>query len=165
MLSGGDIYTGLERGVIDATEWVGPYHDYLMGFYQIAKYYYTPGWHEMGSELEFIANKEKFNALPADLQEILRTAILRLNQWVLSQFEAQNSIYLEKLVGEEKVDLRQFPKDVMEKLKRYTKEVIHELVESDAFTKRVYESYDAFRKRAAFWARSSEKIFYDEMLS
>lgn len=165
LLSGGDIYTGLERGVIDATEWVGPYHDYLMGFYQIAKYYYTPGWHEMGSELEFIANKEKFNALPADLQEILRTAILRLNQWVLSQFEAQNSIYLEKLVGEEKVDLRQFPKDVMEKLKRYTKEVIHELVESDAFTKRVYESYDAFRKRAAFWARSSEKIFYDEMLS
>ncbi len=165
LLSGGDIYTGLERGVIDATEWLGPYHDYLMGFHEIAKYYYSPGWHETGSELEIMANKEKFEELPSDLQEIIRTATLRMNHWVLSQFETQNALYLEQLVQEEKVDLRQFPTSVMAGLKRYTAEVIQELVESDPFTKKVYENYAKFSKRAALWARSSEKVFYDEILS
>lgn len=165
LLSGGDIYTGLERGIIDATEWIGPYHDYLMGFYQIAKYYYAPGWHETGSELEIIVNKRKFEELPSDLQEIIRTAALRMNQWVLSQFEAQNSFYLEKMVQEEKVDLRQFPEDVIAELKRHTREVILELVESDPFTKKVYDNYEAFSRRAAFWAKSSEKVYYDEILS
>ena len=165
LLSGGEIYTGLERGVIDATEWIGPYHDYTMGFHQIAKHYYAPGWHETGSELEIIVNKKKFEELPSDLREIIRSAAHRMNQWVLSQFEAKNSTYLEKLVKEEKVDLRQFPADVLNELKRYTYEVIEELVEADPFTRKVYENYEAFRKRSAFWAKSSEKVFYDEIQS
>ena len=70
-VAGGEIYTNLERGVIDATEWIGPYHDYLMGFYQVAKYYYYPGWHEPGGVLEMIVNKKKFYNLPSDLQEII----------------------------------------------------------------------------------------------
>ena len=64
-VAGGEIYTNLERGVIDATEWIGPYHDYLMGFYQVAKYYYYPGWHEPGGVLEMIVNKGKFQLLPS----------------------------------------------------------------------------------------------------
>ena len=70
LVSGGEIYTNLERGVLDATEWIGPYHDYLMGLHQVAKYYYYPGWHETGPALEMIFNKDKFNELPPDLREI-----------------------------------------------------------------------------------------------
>ncbi len=64
LLPGGEIYTGLERGILDATEWVGPYHDYIMGFHEIAKYYYYPGWHEPGTNFEFFVNQEKYEALP-----------------------------------------------------------------------------------------------------
>ncbi len=164
LLSGGDIYTGLERGLIDATEWIGPYHDYLMGFHQIARYYYAPGWHETGSEMEFIANKKLFDELPADLQAIVRTAALAINHWILSEFEAKNSIYLEKLLTEENVQLRQFPDEVLARLKVYTQEVIQAMVDADATARRVFEHYEAFRKRSSLWARSSEKIFYEEML-
>jgi len=164
LLSGGDIYTGLERGIIDATEWIGPYHDYLMGFHNIAKYYYAPGWHETGSEMEIIANKKLFDELPADLRAIIRTAALRMNHWVLSEFEAKNSIYLEKLIQEENVNLRYFPDDVLSQLKIFTKSTIQEMVDSNEAAKKVYENYEAFRKRSAIWAKASEKVFYNEML-
>jgi TRAP-type mannitol/chloroaromatic compound transport system substrate-binding protein len=163
LLSGGDIYTGLERGVIDATEWIGPYHDYIMGYHQIAKYYYTPGWHEPGSELEIIINKDKFNSLPADLQAIIRTAAYRMNHWVLMQFEANNSEYLNKLINNEAVDVRQFPDEVISQLKVLTKEVIEELIEKDSFAKRVYENYVAFKTKQALWANSSERIYYNAL--
>ena len=165
LLAGGEIFTGLERGVIDATEWIGPYHDYLMGFYQIAKYYYSPGWHETGSVLEMLVNKDKFNALPSDLQQIIRTAAYRANHWMLSEFEAKNAIYLEKLINEENVDLRQYPKEVLAQLKMYTKEVVEEAAKANEFSKKVYESYRSFMIKAAIWAKSSEKIFYDELMS
>lgn len=165
LLSGGEIYTGLERGVIDATEWIGPYHDYLMGFHQIAKYYYVPGWHEPSAELEIIINKEKYSELPPDLQEILKSAALRMNHWVLSQFEAKNSEYLEKLKTEENVDIRLYPTDVLKRLKDLTEEVIEELTSSDPFAKKVYENYQAFKKRTSFWANYSEKLYYDQLYS
>ncbi len=165
LLAGGEIFTGLERGVIDATEWIGPYHDYLMGFHQIAKYYYSPGWHETGSVLEILVNQNKFKELPTDLQQIIRTASYRANHWMLSEFEAKNAIYLEKLIMEEEVDVRQYPKEVLAQLKIYTKDVLEELANADAFTKKVYDSYRSFMKKAAVWAKSSEKIFYDELMS
>ena len=164
LLSGGEIYTGLERGVIDATEWIGPYHDYLMGFYQIAKYYYVPGWHEPSAELEVIINKEKYNELPADLQAIVQAAALRMNHWVLSEFEAKNAAYLQKLIEEEKVDIRHYPTEVLERLRFFTNEVIEELTSSDPFAKKVFDNYQSFRKRAAFWANSSEKLYYEQFL-
>lgn len=164
LLSGGEIYTGLERGVIDATEWIGPYHDYLMGFHQIARYYYVPGWQEPSAELEIIVNKEKFEELPADLQQILISGVMRMNKWLLSEFEAKNGLYLEKLITEEGVELRRYPSDVLSTLRKYTTEVLEELVESDAFAKKVYENYERFRKRAIFWANSSEKLYYEQFL-
>ena len=86
-VSAGEIYTNLERGVIDATEWIGPYHDYILGLHRVAKYYYTPGWHEPGALLEFFANSDAYNALPTDLQEILKTACFRVNDWVLARVQ------------------------------------------------------------------------------
>ncbi|MFQ5587105.1 MAG: TRAP transporter substrate-binding protein, partial [Thermodesulfobacteriota bacterium] len=71
---GGEIYTNLDRGVIDATEWVGPYHDYLMGFHKVARYYYYPGWHEPGTVLEVIINRGAFARLPKELQQVVRSA-------------------------------------------------------------------------------------------
>ncbi|RMF67997.1 MAG: TRAP transporter substrate-binding protein, partial [Calditrichaeota bacterium] len=128
LTAGGEIYTNLERGVIDATEWVGPYHDYLMGFYRIAKYYYYPGWHEPGPVLELIINKQAWESLPQDLQEIVRTAAARANVWMLSEFESKNNEYLQKLIREEHVQVRKFPQVVLTALRRYADEVIEEMI-------------------------------------
>lgn len=161
--AGGEIYTNLERGVIDATEWIGPYHDYKMGFHKIAKYYYAPGWHECGTALELIINKTKFEQLPADLQMIVRTAAARLNVWMLSEFEAQNSIYLEKIIAEGKVELRNYPSEVLEQLRVYTDETIAEITSQDADSKKIYDSYTSFRKKIINWSTLTEKVYYNNI--
>ncbi|MDH3709823.1 MAG: TRAP transporter substrate-binding protein DctP [Cyclobacteriaceae bacterium] len=164
LVAGGEIYTNLERGVIDATEWIGPYHDYKMGFHRVAKYYYYPGWHEPGPVLELIVNKSKFLKLPSDLQTIIRTAALRSNVWMGAEFDAQNFIYLDKIMEEGNVDIRPFPIEVLEKLRQYTDEVIQELVEQDADSKKVYQAYNAFRNGLNRWSAISEKEFYQKLM-
>ena len=163
LMAGGELYTGLERGIIDATEWIGPYHDYSMGFYQIAKYYYTPGWHEPGTALEFFINKDKYEELPKDLQAILQAAAARLNMWGLSQTEARNSVYLKKMIEEEKVDIRRFPSEVLTQLKSYTTEILEEVAESDPFSKKVYASFLDFRNKIVKWGEITEKVFYNDI--
>ena len=160
---GSELYTNLERGIIDATEWIGPYHDYKMGFQDIAKYYYSPGWHEAGSVLEYIVNKEKYDRLAPDLQSILQTAAQRANAWVLSEFEAKNSLYLTKILKEGKVQFKTFPKEVLHQLGLYTKEVLAEFVSKDALAKKVYTSYNAYRTQAIAWAQLTEKVFYNDL--
>ncbi|MFK7906042.1 MAG: TRAP transporter substrate-binding protein [Chitinophagales bacterium] len=160
---GSELYTNLERGVIDATEWIGPYHDYRMGFHKIAKYYYTPGWHELGTVLELGINKQSFEALPKDLQVILETASMRLNIWVLSEFEAKNVEYLEKIQSEGKVEIRKFPDEVIEQLRTYTNEVVAEFVESDPLAKKVYDSFHGFRTKIKAWSELTEKVFYEKI--
>jgi len=161
--AGSELYTNLERGVIDATEWIGPYHDYLMGFHEIAKYYYSPGWHEPGSNLEIIVNKRLFDNLEPDLKEILRTASFRLNMWILSEFEAKNNEYLQKILNESDVQVRRLSDDILVQMKKYTNETIQELVDSDAKTKKVYESYSKFQKDINAWSQYSEAAYYDMM--
>ncbi|MCP3933143.1 MAG: TRAP transporter substrate-binding protein [Bacteroidetes bacterium] len=163
LLAGGEIYTGLERGVIDATEWIGPYHDYLMGFHQIAKYYYSPGWHEAGTALEFFVNKQKFESLPTDLQTIILTAGARVNQWMLSEFETKNALYLKKMLEEEQVVIRQFPEEVLRQLRIYTDEILEEFTASDPSAKKVYESFQSYRKKAIEWSELTEKVFYNSL--
>lgn len=162
LLAGGEIYTGLERGIIDATEWLGPYHDMLMGFHEIAKYYYTPGWHEPGTMLEFFINKNLFDSLPADLKAILRTAAMHINLWVLSEMEAKNAEALGRLL-QSGITLRRFPDEVIERLRTYTEEVILELTEKDPASRKVYASYDAFRRPAAQYSEITEKAFYQRL--
>ena len=164
LLAGNELYTGLERGVIDATEWIGPYHDYKMGFYQIAKYYYTPGWHETGAILEFFFNKKQFDNLPKDLQSILEHAAARINHWMLCEFEAQNAYYLKLMVNEHGVQLRNFPDEVLAAFKGYTAEVIDELTQKDAFSKKVYESYRTFQKEINYWSAKTEQPFYNTLM-
>ncbi len=161
LVAGGEIYTNLERGVIDATEWIGPYHDYLMGFHQVAKYYYYPGWHEPGSVLELAINKPKFEALPSDLQEIVRTAAHRLNRWMSVEFDTKNGEYLEKIKKVEGLDLRKFPDVVLSTLKEKTDETIQELIASDPLSRRVYESFTTFRKQITPWTEIGDRVYYD----
>lgn len=159
----GELYTNLERGVIDATEWVGPYHDAKLGLNKVAKYYYTPGWHEPGTQLEFFANTEAHAKLPKDLKEILWTATLRVQAWVLAEFDAQNGSYLDKLKSEGTI-VKEFPMPVLKALKGYTEEAISELVGSDALANKVYKSYNAFRNKANAWSQVTEQAYYNKIL-
>ncbi|HRX29236.1 MAG TPA: TRAP transporter substrate-binding protein DctP [Saprospiraceae bacterium] len=161
--AGSEIYTNLERGVIDATEWIGPYHDYKMGFQNIAKYYYAPGWHEPGSNLEFMFNKREFDKLPLDLQTILEVCAAKLNLMVLSEFEAKNNIYLQKIKDESPAEVKILPKDVLNHLKNATDTVLRELIERDRFSRKVFESYSKFKTNIMNWSNISERLYYNDM--
>ena len=161
--AGSEIYTNLERGVIDATEWIGPYHDYIMGFHQIAKYYYYPGWHEPATAFEFFINKKDYNQLGNDLKSILQAAAARLNVRTVSEFEAKNNFYLEKIRSESDVEIRQYPQEVLDQLKVFSKEVITEIVDTDPFSKKVYDSYNKFQKSVGEWSKLTEKVFYNNL--
>jgi len=165
LVAGGEIYTNLERGVIDATEWIGPYHDYLMGFHQIARYYYYPGWHEPGPALELIVNKSKFEALPSDLQAIITAAAARSNTWVMAEFDSKNMVYLDKILKEGEVSLKAFPDEVISALRQYTNEVIQELTEDNEDCRKIYQSFDTFRKNIALWSTISEKNYYQILMT
>ena len=162
LLAGGEIYTGLERNVIDATEWLGPYHDTLMGFHEIAKYYYSPGWHEPGTMLEFFVNKELFERLPKDLQQIILTVGDATAIWVHSQMEAKNTAALAKFL-DMGIDIRQFPEEVLDQLRVYTEEAIAEITARDPMSRKVYTAYRDFQRKAANYSLLTEKAYYDKI--
>lgn len=161
--AGSEIYTNLERGVIDATEWIGPYHDYLMGFHQIAQYYYYPGWHEPGTILEIFVNKQKLEALPPDLQAMVKIATRAVNQWVLANAEAKNPEYLAKIRQDENVEVLPFPDEVLEAFRTATNEVIESMCSMDPMVRKVWDSYAGFKQLVSGWARISEKSYYDRL--
>jgi len=158
---GGEIFTNLERGVIDATEWVGPLHDLRLGLYKAAKYYYYPGWHEPGTYLEFFFNKKVFDGLPKDLQHIINAACMESEVWVLAQFEAQNGNALQELITKHKVQLERFPDDVLKKLRVMALEVNEEEAAKSPIGKKANEDFKAFSKIVGTWGTVSEKAYYD----
>ncbi len=164
LLPGGEIYTSLERGVIDATEWVGPCHDIRMGFYKVAKYYYYPGWHEPGSALELMINRKAYEALPADIKAAVDAAAAELNVMMLSEFETENAKALAELKKSHKVQLMRFPEEVLQGLKKLAAETIAETAAKDPQAKKVNEDFMAFKKQLAAWNSISEKSYYDSML-
>jgi TRAP-type mannitol/chloroaromatic compound transport system substrate-binding protein len=158
-LPGSELYTSLQTGVIDATEWVGPYNDLALGLHQVARYYYYPGWHETGSTLEFMVNRTAFDALPADLQAIVTYAARATNQDMLDEFTARNNKALQELVNTHGVQLRKFPDDVIVRLHQSSEEALQELADSDQMAARVYASYKAFLENVTRYHRISEQAY------
>jgi TRAP-type mannitol/chloroaromatic compound transport system substrate-binding protein len=158
-LPGGELFTSLQSGAIDATEWVGPYNDLAFGLYKAAKYYYYPGWHEPGTTLECMINKTALESLPADLQSIVLHAGRVANQDMLSEYTARNNQALQTLVNEHQVDVRRLPDEVLVKLRQLSDEVVGEIASKDAVSRKVYESFTAFRDQAVQWSNISERAF------
>lgn len=143
-MAGGEIFSSLQSGAIDASEWVGPYNDLAFGFYQAAEFYYSSVWHETGTALEFLVNEKALNSLPKDLQKIVEVAARAVNQDMLDEYNARNHNALQTLLTKHNVKLRQLPDDVMIALKQYSKEVIDEQVAADANFAKVWQSYNEF---------------------
>ena len=159
-IPGGELYTSLKTGVIDGTEWVGPYNDLTFGFHKIAKHYYYPGWHEPGANLEFVFNKQAWEALPDDLKTIIDVATQAVNQQLLNEYTALNNKSLQSLINEHDVKLELLPDDLLVALKKQSDLVIEELVVNDAEAKKVYASYSAFAKQVQQYHKVSEKAYY-----
>lgn len=158
-LPGAELFTALQTGAIDATEWVGPYNDLAFGLHKAAKYYYYPGWHEPGSMMEFTVNKQAFETLPKDLQAIVKVATRAVNQDMLDEYTARNNYALKELIGKHKVELRAYPKDVLMKLRNLSDEVLLEVAEKDAMTKKVYESFIAYKNNIQDYHSLTEQAF------
>jgi TRAP-type mannitol/chloroaromatic compound transport system substrate-binding protein len=158
-----EIFPSLERGVVDAAEFVGPVHDILLGLYKIAKFYYTPGWHEPGPVLDMFFNKDAYNALPVHLQKVLDVAAADLNIRTLAKFDAQSATALDTLVKEHGVQVKVYPEDVVQRIKEISKDVIEEEAAKDPFAQKVNEDYKAFQKLTKAWGEMTEKVYWNTM--
>ncbi len=158
-MPGSDIFTSLESGAIDATEWVGPYNDMAFGLHKAAKYYYYPGWHEPGTTLECLVNKAAFDVLPPDLQAIVTNACLVVNGDMLWEYTARNSTALQTLRKDQHVDVREFPASVMQRLRELSEEVVREIAGKDALSGKVYDSYRNFQRAVVDWTDISERAY------
>ncbi|MBX7059231.1 MAG: TRAP transporter substrate-binding protein [Leptospirales bacterium] len=156
-LPGGEIFQALQSGAIDATEWVGPYNDLAFGFYKAAKYYYWPGWHEPATAMELLINRKLFEELSEQDQSLLRYACSAAYDDVLSEFTARNNHALTELVQKHGVLLRRFSDDTLAALARISDEVTAAIAGKDALSRKVFDSYRAFRKDAMAWARIGEE--------
>lgn len=147
LVAGGEIYTNLSTGVIDATEWVGPYHDYTMGFHKAAQYYYYPGWHEPGPALELMINQKAWDTLPDDLQQIIITAAHELDITMSSEWLAKDAEYLEKIRTETKVQISPYPQSVLKKLHEVSQDVKKQVAATSSLAQKIYQSYTEFQKK------------------
>ena len=160
-LPGGELFTALQTGVIDATEWVGPYNDLTFGFHQAAKYYYYPGWHEPGPMLELIINLDEWNSLPKHLQVIIETATKAVNQDMLDEYLAKNNQALTELVEVHGVELRRLPDDVIEEFRTISDQILEELAQEDETIAKVYNSYKSFKQDVSEYHKISEDAFIE----
>ncbi|MDH3978749.1 MAG: TRAP transporter substrate-binding protein [Gammaproteobacteria bacterium] len=160
-LPASEIFTALQTGSIDATEWIGPYNDVALGLHKAARFYYYPGWHEPGPVLECLVNKEAFEQLPEDLQCIVEMACSALNDRMAAEFTARNATALAQLKAEGLTQLRRFPDDVMIKTRQLTGDVVDELIARDADAAQIYESFSSFQSTVADWTEISEQAMLD----
>ncbi len=163
LMAGSEVYTALERGTIDATEWVGPFHDMRLGLNRAANFYYYPGWHEPGTVFELMINDAKWSLLPKDLQKIVETAAAATSEWIYAQMEFHNQQALTELKTKQNVQILEFPEEVLSSLKQLTKETLDEEAAASPAFKRVYDAYESFRANYAGWDELSEESYQSSL--
>ena len=157
-IPGGEIYPALEKGTIDAAEWVGPYDDEKLGLGKVAKFYYYPGFWEGGPELDLYVNAKEWAALPKEYQAALEAAAAYSNIDMLAKYDAANPAALRRLVGSG-VQLRPFPQDVLQAAFKATNEVFEETAATNPRFKKMYEAWRTFRNDQILWSRVAEQNF------
>ena len=154
-IPGGEIYTALEKGTIDAAEWVGPYDDQKLGFHKVAPHYYYPGWWEGGPQLDFFINQKAFDALSPEYKAIVEAAAAVAHSDMQAKYDARNPIALKQLVGSG-AKLHPFPNDVMVAAFKAAMALYDELSAKNEDWKKIYTDYSKFRADSNLWFRFTE---------
>jgi TRAP-type mannitol/chloroaromatic compound transport system substrate-binding protein len=162
-LAAGDIYPSLEKGTIDAAEWVGPYDDEKLGFVKVAKYYYYPGWWEGGAQPHLLVNLEKWNQLPKNYQATVLSAARDAGVWMVAKYDVLNPQALKRLVSQG-AQLRPYPQSVMEACYKSANEIYAELAQSNPMFKKLYDSLTGFRGDSYQWQQVAELTFDSFMM-
>jgi TRAP-type mannitol/chloroaromatic compound transport system substrate-binding protein len=162
-IPGGDIYPSLERGVIDAAEWIGPYDDEKLGFYKIAKNYYTPGWWEPSSQFSFFVNTAEWTKLPKQFQQAFEVAAAEVNLNMMAEYDAKNPAALKRLVANG-VTLQRYPVELMRAAQKAAFEFYDEEAAKNAAFRKIYVSWRKFREDAQTWSGVAEQA-YDSFAS
>jgi TRAP-type mannitol/chloroaromatic compound transport system substrate-binding protein len=163
-IPGGEIYQALEKGTIDAAEWVGPYDDEKLGFNKVAGFYAYPGYWEGGPQLDFYVNAKAFNALPNEFKEIIESASAHAAVVMQARYDARNPAALKRLVAGG-TKLMRFPKEVLDAAFKESMALYSEISGTNPAWKKVYDDYAAFRRDANLWFRFAEAGFDDYMQS
>jgi TRAP-type mannitol/chloroaromatic compound transport system substrate-binding protein len=158
---GSEVFSSMQMGVIDATEWVSPFNDLALGLHTVAQYYYYPGWHEPGPTTELIVHQQAWESLPADLQMMVETTARMINEDALSEFTARNSQALKSLVDEHGVKLRPLPADVLAALKEASREVVADAARDSELAQRIHDSYMSFFEDVRAYHAISEQAYLE----
>lgn len=159
-LPGGEVFTALQTGAIDATDWVNPYNDLAFGLHKAARYYYYPGWQEPQAVLELLVNQKAFDSLPADLQVILTEATRAASRDMLDDYTYNNALALEQL-KQQGVELKRFPGEVLVAMREHSEQVLGQLAEQSELNGRIWASMKAFQAQVEPMHEISEKELYN----
>lgn len=160
VLPSGEIYPSLERGAIDAAEWVGPYDDEKLGFHEVAQYYYYPGWWEPGPALTFYVNRDAYDSLPTQYQQALKTAASEASLNMLAAYDHKNPAALDRLL-DKGATLRRFPDDVMSRAQEVTQQILEDNASGNKQYREIYEAYKSAREDAYRWFGTAEMGYSD----
>ena len=162
LIPGAEVYSALERGVIDACEWVGPHDDMKLGLHKTARYYYYPGWHEPGNVNEFTFNKKAYETLPVDLRRMLDHAVGAVQVYGFTDYHVKNAVALEHLRTEfkGKVEILQLPTPVLRDLKKLATDVAREESEKSPMARKVHASFTKFQALVGPWDHIAEGAYH-----
>ena len=158
-MPGSEIFTSLQTGAIDATEWVGPYNDLAFGLHKAARYYYYPGWQEPAPNLECFINKAAWDSLPDDLQSIVDISCQAITTDMMAEYTHGNAMALEQLMQDPDVEVRQFPDEVLQYLRSIAQDIVEEMAANDPAVAKIYASWSAFLEKSIPNQRITELAF------
>ena len=164
LLPGSEVYTSLERGVIDATDWVGPFLDKRMGLNRVAKYYMFPGWQEPTGYTEVVFNKSAYDQLPKDLQGVVDAAAAQVTQIMLAEFDHENTKALIELKADPNIEMTAFPAEVLETFRKTSAAVLEEEADKAPMARKIHDNYKAFMAEWKQWAAVTDKMYYEAMV-